>query len=294
MLKADERSSATLPPFISQNKNKEGAGMTGKGRGKVFGTGATHIEVIGVRGIPEIEKGDDLAGIFLSALDANGISLEDGDVLVVASKIISKSEGRIVNLSTVQPSEEALKIAKEAANEQEKDPRVVQLVLNEAKEIVRMGRGHIIVETKHGFICANAGVDESNIAEGYAILLPEDPQRSAERLREELERRTGRKIAVLVADSQGRAFRDGVVGTCIGVSGIPALLDRRGEEDRFGKISRITKVAVADEICAAANLVMGEFSEGIPVAIVRGLKLERRCDAHIKELLFERERDLFR
>ena len=118
--------------------------MTGKGRGKVFGTGATHIEVIGVRGIPEIEKGDDLAGIFLSALAANGISLEDGDVLVVASKIISKSEGRIVNLSTVQPSEEALKIAKEAANEQEKDPRVVQLVLNEAKEIVRMGRGCLL------------------------------------------------------------------------------------------------------------------------------------------------------
>ena len=134
------------------------------------GTGTTRIEVIGVRGLPEIKEGDDIAGILLSALDANGISLEDGDVLVVASKIISKSEGRIVNLSTVQPSEEALKIAKEAANEQEKDPRVVQLVLNEAKEIVRMGKGHIIVETKHGFICANAGVDESNIAEGLSLI----------------------------------------------------------------------------------------------------------------------------
>jgi coenzyme F420-0:L-glutamate ligase/coenzyme F420-1:gamma-L-glutamate ligase len=154
-------------------------------------------------------------------------------------------------------------------------------------------QNHVIVESKHGFVCANAGVDESNVEEGKAVLLPKDPQRSAQQLKKEIEARSGRAIAVLIADSFGRAFRDGVTGICVGVSGIPALVDRRGEEDRFGKIAQITKEAIADEICAAANLVMGEFKEGIPIAIVRGLLLER-CERDIKELLFSREDDLFR
>jgi coenzyme F420-0:L-glutamate ligase/coenzyme F420-1:gamma-L-glutamate ligase len=247
------------------------------------------LEIIGIDELPEIKEGDDIAHLFLDALEAKNVKLKDGDAIVITSKIISKSEGRVVDLSDVRASREAERIAQEM----EKDPKIVQIILEEAKEIVRMANKHIIVETKHGFVCANAGVDQSNVEEGKAVLLPEDPQKSAYKLKEEIEARSGKEISVLIADSFGRAFRDGVTGICIGVSGIPALLDRIGEEDRFGRISRITKEAVADEICAAANLVMGEFRESIPIAIVRGLALER-CEGEIQELLFKREDDLFR
>jgi coenzyme F420-0:L-glutamate ligase/coenzyme F420-1:gamma-L-glutamate ligase len=252
-------------------------------------TPSNRLELIGIAGLPEIKKGDDLTRLFLDAVNEQALTLEDGDVIVFTSKVVSKSEGRVVDLSRVQVSEEAGRIARET----EKDPRIVQLVLDESKGIERMMRNHVIVESKHGFVCANAGVDESNVEEGKAVLLPNDPQRSARQLKKELEARSGRTIAVLIADSFGRAFRDGVTGICVGVSGIPALVDRRGEEDRFGKIAQITKEAIVDEICAAANLVMGEFKEGIPIAIVRGLMLER-CERDIKELLFSKEEDLFR
>ncbi|MDI6885576.1 MAG: coenzyme F420-0:L-glutamate ligase [archaeon] len=247
------------------------------------------LEIIGIDELPEIKEGDDLAHLFLDALEAKNVKLEDGDAIVITSKIISKSEGRVVDLSDVRASSEAERIAREM----EKDPKIVQIILDEAKEIVRMANKHIIVETKHGFVCANAGVDQSNVEEGKAVLLPEDPQKSAYTLKKEIEARSGKEVSVLISDSFGRAFRDGVTGICIGVSGIPALLDRIGEEDRFGRISRITKEAVADEICAAANLVMGEFRESIPITIVRGLALER-CEGEIQELLFKREDDLFR
>lgn len=247
------------------------------------------LEIIGIGGLPEITDGDDLTRLFLDALQDQNRELEDGDAIIFTSKIISKSDGRVIDLRTVPVSAEAARIAEQI----EKDPRVVQLILNESNAIVRLTRNHVIVETKHGFVCANAGVDESNVAYERAVLLPLDPQKSAHLLRREIEAETGKKIAVLVADSFGRAFRDGVTGVCIGVSGIPALLDRRGEEDRFGKIARITKEAVADEICAAANLVMGEFQEGVPIVIVRGLRLEC-CESDIRDLLFEREEDLFR
>jgi coenzyme F420-0:L-glutamate ligase/coenzyme F420-1:gamma-L-glutamate ligase len=247
------------------------------------------LEIIGIVGLPEITEGDDLTRLFLDALEAQNQELEDGDAIIFTSKIISKSDGRVIDLRTVPVSAEAARIAEQI----EKDPRVVQLVLNESNAIVRLTRNHVIVETKHGFVCANAGVDESNVEQGKAVLLPLDSQKSAHQLRREIEAETGKMIAVLVADSFGRAFRDGVTGICIGVSGIPALLDRRGEEDRFGKIARITKEAVADEICAAANLVMGEFQEGVPIAIVRGLRLEC-CESDIRDLLFDREEDLFR
>jgi coenzyme F420-0:L-glutamate ligase/coenzyme F420-1:gamma-L-glutamate ligase len=250
---------------------------------------SNRLELIGIVGLPEIKKGDDLTLLFLDAVKEQKENLDDGDVIVFTSKVVSKSEGRVVDLSSVQVSEEAERMARET----EKDPRIVQLVLDESKGIERMMQNHVIVESKHGFVCANAGVDESNVEEGKAVLLPKDPQRSAQQLKKEIEARSGRAIAVLIADSFGRAFRDGVTGICVGVSGIPALVDRRGEEDRFGKIAQITKEAIADEICAAANLVMGEFKEGIPIAIVRGLLLER-CERDIKELLFSREDDLFR
>ena len=250
---------------------------------------SNRLELIGLEGIPEIKEGDDLTRLFLDAMKEQKVDLEDGDVIVFTSKVVSKSEGRVVDLSSVQVSGEAERIARET----EKDPRIVQLVLNDSKSIERMMRNHVIVETRHGFVCANAGVDESNVEEGKAVLLPSDPQKSAQQLKGDIEAQSGTAIAVLIADSFGRAFRDGVTGICIGVSGIPALVDRRGEEDRFGKIAEVTKEAIADEICAAANLVMGEFREGIPIVIVRGLMLER-CERDIKELLFTREADLFR
>ncbi|MCW3129358.1 MAG: coenzyme F420-0:L-glutamate ligase [Methanophagales archaeon] len=248
-----------------------------------------HLEITGIDGLPEIKEGDDLTSLFFNALKEKRMTLEDHDAIVFTSKIISKSEGRVVDFSDVKVSEDAERIAKET----EKDPKIVQLILNEAKEIVRMMKNHIIVETKHGFVCANAGVDESNVEEGKAVLLPKDPQKSAEWLKKEIEAGSGKEISVLISDSFGRAFRDGVTGACIGVSGIPALLDRRGEVDRFGKIAKITKEAIADEICAAANLVMGEFKEGMPIVLVRGLKLER-SESNIKEILFKKKDDLFR
>jgi len=248
-----------------------------------------HLEIIGIDGLPEIKEGDNIADLFFKALGRKERELEDGDAIVFTSKIIAKSEGRVIDLSDVKVSNDAMRIA----NEMDKDPRVVQLVLNDAKEVVRAERNIIIVETKQGFICANAGVDVSNIEEGKAVSLPENPQLSASRLKNEIEERSGKEISVLLADSFGRAFRDGVTGICIAVSGIPAMLDRRGEADRFGKIARITKEAVVDEICAAANLVMGEFREGIPIAIVRGLNI-KRDKGEVKDVLLNREDDLFR
>ena len=250
---------------------------------------SNRLELFGIEGLPEIREGDNLTRLFLDAVEEQHVGLEDGDIVVFTSKIVSKSEGRVIDLSTVRVSGEADRIAEDT----EKDPRIVQLVLEESSAIVRMMKKHVIVETKQGFVCANAGVDESNVAEGHAVLLPQDPQKSAQKLRTEIEERSGRTVAVLIADSFGRAFRDGVAGICVGISGVPALIDRRGEEDRFGKIAQITKEAIADEICAAANLVIGEFKEGVPIAIVRGLQLER-CERDIQEILFSREEDLFR
>lgn len=249
------------------------------------------MEIIGIAGLPEVNEGDDLTRLFLDAVRDKRLELEDGDVIVFTSKIVAKSEGRVVDLTDVRVSGDAERIASET----EKDPRIVQLVLNEAKAIVRLRGNHIIVETKHGFVCANAGVDESNVEDGKAVLLPKDPQKSAQGLKNEIEARSSKakSVSVLISDSFGRAFRNGVTGICIGISGIPAMVDRRGEEDRFGQIARVTQEAIADEICAAANLVMGELAEGVPIAIVRGLELER-CKSDIQELLFSREDDLFR
>jgi len=254
---------------------------------------SNRMEIIGIAGLPEVNEGDDLTRLFLDAVKDNKLELEDGDVIVFTSKIVAKSEGRVVDLTSVRVSSDAERIASETG----KDPRIVQLILNEAKAIVKLRDNHIIVETNHGFVCANSGVDKSNVEGDKAVLLPKDPQKSAHELKNEIEARNGKSkavsVSVLISDSFGRAFRSGVTGVCIGISGIPAVVDRRGEEDRFGKIARVTQEAIADEICAAANLVMGEFAEGIPIAIVRGLELER-CNSDIQVLLFRREDDLFR
>ncbi len=250
--------------------------------------------------IPLIRHGDDLADILLTALRASRIGLRDDDILVLASKIVSKSEGRMVDLATVTPGERA----NELAARSEKDPRVVELMLQESNEILRVRAGTIVVEHRLGFVCANAGIDHSNVGHGawsmergaseeWVLLLPTDPDASSRAIRERIESRTGKRIGVMVIDSHGRAWRNGTVGVCIGLSGIPALVDLRGQPDLFGYTLRITQVGAADELAAAASLVMGQAAEGTPVIHARGFPYPLR-EGSLKELLRPKEQDMFR
>lgn len=239
------------------------------------------ISIIPVEGLPEIEPGADLA-----ALIAERTQLEDGDVLVVAQKAVSKAEGRVVRLADVEPSERARELAADA------DPRHVQVILDETERIVRSRPPLVIAETRHGFVCASAGVDASNApALETLVLLPLDPDGSAARLRDSLRRLTGRDVGVIVSDSFGRPFRQGTTDVAIGAAGIEALRDLRGTSDGAGYELRSTQIAVADEIAAAAELVRGKAS-GLPVAIVRGLDVGG--DGTARDLVMPPERDLFR
>jgi coenzyme F420-0:L-glutamate ligase/coenzyme F420-1:gamma-L-glutamate ligase len=245
--------------------------------------------------IPLIRQGDNLADSIVKALHANAIKIQDGDIIVIAQKIVSKAEGRMVNLATVTPSEKALELAQST----EKDPRVIELILRESNEILRTRPGAIIVEHKLGFVCANAGIDHSNVQgegenpEDWVLLLPECPDRSAEQIRFEIESVTNAHIGVLIIDSHGRAWREGTVGAAIGLSGMPGLLDMRGQPDLFGFNLRITQVGVADELAAAASLMMGQAAEATPVVHVRGFPYPLR-EGNLKELLRPKETDLFR
>jgi coenzyme F420-0:L-glutamate ligase / coenzyme F420-1:gamma-L-glutamate ligase len=237
--------------------------------------------VIPVAGIPEVREGDDLARLVAAAAE-----LEDGDVVVVAQKVVSKAEGRVVRLAGIDPSPEA------RAGADDHDPRQVEVVLREAARIVRRRGGLVIAETRHGFVCASAGVDASNAPEpDSVVLLPVDPDASAARLRSRLRELTGRTVGVLVTDSFGRPWRHGTTDVAIGAAGLPVLLDLRGHRDRTGYELRSTLIAVADEIAGAAELVMGKTA-GVPAAIVRGLELEG--DGSARELVMPAERDLFR
>jgi len=245
-------------------------------------------------GLPLVRPGDDLAGLIQAGLQAAGLGLENGDVLVVAQKVVSKVEGRAVNLAEVTPSDRARELSRPG----EKDPRVVEVILRESRRVVRAERGVLIVEHRLGFVCANAGVDHSNVSgEGEAgewvLLLPENPDASARRLREELEAWSGRQIGVLIIDSHGRAWRMGTVGVAIGVSGFPALVDLRGRPDLYGYRLRITQVGLADEIAAAASALMGQADERRPVVHVRGLPYPLR-EGSVVELLRPASEDLFR
>ncbi|RPI34292.1 MAG: coenzyme F420-0:L-glutamate ligase [Chloroflexota bacterium] len=246
-------------------------------------------------GIPMIQPGDDLANIILQSLGRLGLKLEENDILVLAQKIVSKSEGRLVNLSTVIPSSQAQSLAREI----EKDPRLVELILQESQAVLRTRPGTIIVEHRLGFVCANAGIDHSNVAgEGcdqaeWVLLLPEDPGASAGRLRQRLEAAGGASLGVMIIDSHGRAWRQGIVGVAIGLSGLPALVDMRGKPDLFGYNLRITQIGAADELAAAASLVMGQASEGTPVVHVRGFPYPLR-EGSLAELLRPKDQDLFR
>ncbi len=245
-------------------------------------------------GIPDVEPGADLSQVIAQALREAGYSLRDGDVVVVAQKIVSKAEGRRRSLAEVTPSPEAMYWAARA----DKDARLVELILQEAREVLRARPGLIIVEHRLGFVCANAGIDQSNVGPGeeedaLVLLLPEDPDASARRLREGLRALTGAEVAVLIIDSHGRAWRLGTVGVAIGVAGLQPLTDLRGEADRYGRPLRVTQVATADEIAAAASLLMGQAAEGTPVVIVRGAPY-RAGEGRLADLLRPRAQDLFR
>ena len=239
------------------------------------------ISIIPVHGLPEIREGDDLAALVVGLIE-----LEDHDVLVLAQKGVSKVEGRIVHLESVEASEDAIRIAAG-----ERDPREIEVILGEAKSIIRERGPLLITETLHGFICASAGVDHSNApGPGILVLLPLDPDASARRIRDRVQELTGRSVGVVITDSFGRPFRHGTTDVAIGIAGIPAILDLRGTTDRAGYELRASQTAIADEIAAASDLVRGK-AEGVPAVVVRGLQLTG--DGTAQELLIEREFDLF-
>jgi len=228
-------------------------------------------------------------------IDANFVDLilesseiNDGDILVFSQKIVSKNEGRMLSLSSVNPS----LLANGIASSYGKDPRLIELILSESERIVRMENGIIIVKTKHGFVCANAGIDESNVQDGYATLLPKDPDKSAILLKERIEQKTGKNISVIISDTFGRPFRLGQTDVAIGIAGIEPILDYNGKPDTFGKIMRVTAIAVADEICSASELVMGKV-EKCPIVIVRNYSYNF-SNAKIQKLLRSEHDDLFR
>lgn len=251
--------------------------------------------------IPLIRHGDDLADILVEALRNSAIQLQDGDILVLAQKIVSKAEGRMVDLATITPSEKALELAKST----EKDPRVIELILGESNEVLRTRPGAIIVEHKLGFVCANAGIDHSNVspipdgaktvdrADDWVLLLPKNPDHSAEQIRKKIQAVANAHIGVLIIDSHGRAWRNGTVGTTIGLAGMPGLMDLRGQPDLFDFHLQITQVGAADELAAAASLVMGQAAEGTPVVHARGFPYPLR-EGSLNELLRPKEQDLFR
>jgi coenzyme F420-0:L-glutamate ligase/coenzyme F420-1:gamma-L-glutamate ligase len=243
------------------------------------------LRVIPLRGIPELEEGDDLGALLVSAAGREG-GLEPDDVLVVAQKSVSKVEGRVVNLADVEPSSRALELAAD------EDPRRIEVILRESREVVRARPPLVIAETRHGFVCASAGVDASN-AKGpdTLVLLPVDPDASAQRLRTRIRDLTEVEIGVIVSDSFGRAWRRGTTDVALGVSGIAALVDLKGQRDSMGYELHATEIAVADEIAGAAQLVMGK-TDGIPAAIARGVLAAG--DGRGSDLVMPRERDLFR
>lgn len=254
---------------------------------------AAELSIAALAGIPLVRPGDDIAALMLHGLASSGIALQRGDVLAVAQKIVSKAEGRQVDLRTVTPSARALSLAAEV----DKDPRLVELILRESTEVVRHRKGVLVVAHRSGTVLANAGIDASNVAPGsddnHVLLLPEDCNRSCRDIRARLAARTGIEPGVLIIDSLGRAWRNGTVGVALGAAGLPALLDLRGKPDLFGRRLRSTQVGIADEIAAAASLLMGQADEGTPVVLIRGLQITA-ADGSAGDLIRDRALDLFR
>lgn len=247
------------------------------------------IQVIGIEGIPEVQAGTDLAQLLLAGIDVTGLALTPGDLLVVTHKIVSKSEGQVIDLTTVKPSS----FAQSWSDRWGKDPRQIEVVLRESARVVRMDRGIIISETRHGFVCANAGVDASNVpGPDHVCLLPVDPDRSAEQLRREISAKCGFEVPIIISDSWGRPWREGIVNVAIGVAGLSPLADYRGRTDPFGMRLQASVLAIADELAAAAELVMGKV-DSLPVALIRGYAWQSAAGAG-RDLLMARERDMFR
>ena len=249
------------------------------------------IEIIAVENLPLITKGDSLAQLICNAAEKQKTPIQERDVIVITHVAVSKAEGTVVNLDEISPSERAKEIAQQTG----KDPALVEVVLRETKEIVRIGPNSIITETKNGIVCANAGVDRSNVeGERNVVLLPENPSASAQKIRQEIKSQTGCDVAVIVSDTHGRPFRMGEINVAIGVAGFKPIRDRRGEKDLFGYVLRIKQTAVADELASAAELVIGQSNEGIPVAIIRGYNYQATENASATELMRPKEKDLFR
>jgi coenzyme F420-0:L-glutamate ligase/coenzyme F420-1:gamma-L-glutamate ligase len=248
----------------------------------------SRLEIMGLSGIGEARRGESIGKLIADACARQGLALNRGDVLVVAHKIVSKAEGRIVALAEVEPSARALEIARELA----KDPRLVEIILGESRRIVRKGGNALIVETHHGFVCANAGVDLSNVGLEHAALLPRDPDASARQIRADIERLTGVAPGVIISDSFGRAWRVGTVDVAVGVAGLAPIKDERGTSDSYGYELRAAVAAVADELAAAAELAMGK-KDRVPVVLIRGYEGKGE-DGSVKELLRPEAEDLFR
>ena len=254
----------------------------------------SEIHVIGIGGIPEIKPGDDLASLIVEAMNQQSDPIQQKDILVVTQKIVSKAEGRVLKLEDIQASPIALQIS-EGHN---RDPRHTEIILLESRRIVRMDRGNIISETRHGFTCANAGVDASNIpGEGVVALLPIDPDASAERIQAGIKEKTDKDVAVIISDTFGRPWREGAVNVAIGVSGMNPMQDYRGMDDAYGQLMRSTVIAVADELAATAELVTGKVT-GVPVALIRGYEYESASPPDqprgAQALIRSSQRDMFR
>jgi coenzyme F420-0:L-glutamate ligase/coenzyme F420-1:gamma-L-glutamate ligase len=272
---------------------------------KGHGSNPSSIQLIALPDIPEVRQGEHISEILLSSLQESGTALEDGDIIAIAHKVVSKAEGRFVNLDDVIPGERAIEVAAIT----QKDPRLVELILSESDEISRLRKGALIVRHRLGFTSANAGIDRSNVpqdpsllpaqgkprsSEGeWVVLLPVDPDDSAARIAAEIFDETGVEVGVVIVDSHGRPFRLGAVGAAIGVYGIPALWDRRGETDRYGYLLQHTEVGTADEIAAAASLLMGQAAEGQPAVLLRGVHLPK-ISGSAKDLIRSKDMDLYR
>ncbi|MEM2264522.1 MAG: coenzyme F420-0:L-glutamate ligase [Nitrososphaerota archaeon] len=253
------------------------------------------IRIIGLTNMPLIKKGDDIAKIIIENIEKEGLCIEEGDIIVISQKIISKAEGRIINLKKIKPSEKAIKIA-EITN---KDPRLVEIILKESRKIIKACPGHLIVKTKQGIVCANAGVDRSNVAgkEDIVTLLPKNPDYSANKIRKKIEKIYGKKIGVVISDTYGRPLRNGHINMAIGLSGIKPFKDYRGKKDIFGYELKIKNIAIVDEIASAAELIMGQAKERIPVVIIKGLDkklLQRKGKVSANDLNMSEEKWLFK
>ncbi len=248
------------------------------------------IQIIPITGLPIIEKGDSLSKLMCDAAEKQETPIQNGDVIVVTHVVVSRAEGNVVNLDTIEPSP----FAETTARKTDKDPALVEVVLREAESIIRMRDGKLITLTRHGVICANSGVDKSNVpGEKTVALLPQNSDKSARQIRKEIKRQIGKKVAVIISDTHGRPLRDGEINIALGVAGLIPIRDRRGEKDLFDYILKVKRTAVADEIASAAELVIGQAREAVPAAIIRGYAFQESEEATAKDMLRSLEEELF-